>query len=649
MGDFNCITNSNEKLGGLSRMSTSISPLLKFQQDGGFVDIQFNGPGYTWTNNRQGNSKILQRLDRALANSQWIMKFPFARLVHLPRVASDHCPLLLILTPNLHRQRKPFRIESWWFTLAGFKEKVKEIWLASADTPLQRRLRNMAYSLRKWASSHRLNLQARVAESINMLSKLQELPINHPNRDGEGTSITQLEDLMFKQELYWAQRAKDNWICNGDRNTKYFHMKATMRNRKNMITSLKNDAGKTVTDRVELQHLIDGHFEAFYTTPHTCDRSDSSWNIIKQHTPKISQVEANNMSAASNMTELREALFSMKPDKSPGPDGFSARFFQANWDLVKCGFQNPHFPNFTTRILDSRSSLPWRAIHRAPATPTAAPPLPTAPLLPLRRCSSYLRRRSSPLRRRRSPSYLRRRRSSLRRRFPSHLRRRRTSLWRRRSVGSVWAPGAGEKPPKEGKAQPYYAQYGAAGASPFAALVPSQFPPGTDPNVAACFHAADRDGSGFIDDKELQQALSSYNQSFSLRTVHLLMYLFTGTNVRKIGPKEFISVFYSLQNWRAIFERFDRDRSGKIDASELREALLSLGYAVSPVVLDLLVSKFDKSGGKNKAIEYDNFIECCLTVKGLTDKFKEKDTMCSGTATFTYESFMLTVLPFLIA
>lgn len=36
---------------------------------------------------------------------------------------------------------------------------------------------------------------------------------------------------------------------------------------------------------------------------------------------------------------------------------------------------------------------------------------------------------------------------------------------------------------------------------------------------------------------------------------------------------------------------------------------MSLGFAVSPVVLDLLVSKFDKTGGKNKAIEYDNFIE----------------------------------------
>nr|GEX72327.1 probable calcium-binding protein CML49 [Tanacetum cinerariifolium] len=195
--------------------------------------------------------------------------------------------------------------------------------------------------------------------------------------------------------------------------------------------------------------------------------------------------------------------------------------------------------------------------------------------------------------------------------------------------------------PPQGQGAPY--------GSPFAALLPSTFPPGTDPNVVACFQVADQDGSGVIDDKELQRALSSYNQSFSIRTVHLLMYLFTNTNTRKIGPKEFIQVFYSLQNWRANFEKFDRDRSGKIDINELREALMSLGFAVSPVVLDLLVSKFDKSGGKNKAIEYDNFIECCLTVKGLTEKFKEKDTSYSGNATFTYEAFMLTVLPFLIA
>lgn len=44
-----------------------------------------------------------------------------------------------------------------------------------------------------------------------------------------------------------------------------------------------------------------------------------------------------------------------------------------------------------------------------------------------------------------------------------------------------------------------------------------------------------------------------------------------------------------------------------------------------------------------------DFILVMWNLQGLTEKFKEKDTGYSGSATFTYESFMLTVLPFLIA
>ncbi|GFS31393.1 calcium-binding EF-hand family protein [Actinidia rufa] len=93
------------------------------------------------------------------------------------------------------------------------------------------------------------------------------------------------------------------------------------------------------------------------------------------------------------------------------------------------------------------------------------------------------------------------------------------------SGGYPGPPSAGGYP---SPAQPY------GGGSPFASLMPSAFPPGTDPNIVACFQVADQDGSGLIDDKELQGALSSYNQSFSLRTVHLLMYLFTNSNSRRI-------------------------------------------------------------------------------------------------------------------
>lgn len=61
-----------------------------------------------------------------------------------------------------------------------------------------------------------------------------------------------------------------------------------------------------------------------------------------------------------------------------------------------------------------------------------------------------------------------------------------------------------------------------------------------------------------------------------------------------------------------IFERFDRDNSGMIDGHELREALMSLGYAVSPYVLELLISKYDRTRGYARSIAYDNFIEYAL-------------------------------------
>ncbi|GLJ47609.1 hypothetical protein SUGI_1005350 [Cryptomeria japonica] len=173
------------------------------------------------------------------------------------------------------------------------------------------------------------------------------------------------------------------------------------------------------------------------------------------------------------------------------------------------------------------------------------------------------------------------------------------------------------------------------------------FAPGTDPEIIRAFQAYDQDGSGFIDDKELQKALSTAAQSYSIRTVHLLMFNYNSNSTR-IGPKEFTALWHDLQAWRSIFETFDRDRSGKIDTMELRDALLRLGYSVSPPVLQLLLTKYDRTG-QGRGIDYDSFIECAVIVKGLTEKFKEKDKKYTGTATLTYEEFMLTVLPFIVA
>ncbi|KAL3677681.1 hypothetical protein R1sor_020637 [Riccia sorocarpa] len=174
-----------------------------------------------------------------------------------------------------------------------------------------------------------------------------------------------------------------------------------------------------------------------------------------------------------------------------------------------------------------------------------------------------------------------------------------------------------------------------------------QFPQGTDPEAIMAFEQGDTDGSGFIDGSELGRVLST-GVSFSMRTVHLMLHLYAAKSTNKIGPAEFVALWKALKEWKGVFERFDRDRSGRIDTQELKDALLSMGYALSPNLLNILISKYDKTG-QAKALDYDNFVECGLVVKGLTDSFKAKDVQFRGSATLDYEMFMQMVLPFIVA
>ncbi|KAE9584179.1 putative guanylate cyclase activating protein [Lupinus albus] len=68
----------------------------------------------------------------------------------------------------------------------------------------------------------------------------------------------------------------------------------------------------------------------------------------------------------------------------------------------------------------------------------------------------------------------------------------------------------------------------------------------------------DRDQSGFIDDKELQQALSSaFHYNFNIATIRFLIFLFKDPpQPLTLGPKEFVALWNCLAQWRVSFFSF---------------------------------------------------------------------------------------------
>ena len=45
------------------------------------------------------------------------------------------------------------------------------------------------------------------------------------------------------EDCMWNQRAKVDWLRDGDKNTKYFHCRSTERNKRNFILGLENEFG----------------------------------------------------------------------------------------------------------------------------------------------------------------------------------------------------------------------------------------------------------------------------------------------------------------------------------------------------------------------------------------------------------------------
>ena len=116
-GDFNIVRYPSERVGA-EHITNPMQDFTDFIFSNGLMDIPMAGGQYTWSNN---NSR--SRLDRFLFSPNIEEHFTMVSQRRLPRLCSDHFPILLECGPTLYG-RSPFRFENMWLKSECFHEKV---------------------------------------------------------------------------------------------------------------------------------------------------------------------------------------------------------------------------------------------------------------------------------------------------------------------------------------------------------------------------------------------------------------------------------------------------------------------------------------------------------------------------------------------
>jgi hypothetical protein len=115
------------------------------------------------------------------------------------------------------------------------------------------------------ASGRRLELSKIKAE----LEKLQAIPGRVGPSRAEIKVTDRIVELNHREDIMWQKRLRVQLLAAGDKNTKYFHMRASQRKNKNKVTKLRKPNGLITENEHEMQQMATDFYKNMYSSEGT--------------------------------------------------------------------------------------------------------------------------------------------------------------------------------------------------------------------------------------------------------------------------------------------------------------------------------------------------------------------------------------------
>ncbi|XP_074300380.1 uncharacterized protein LOC141631638 [Silene latifolia] len=303
LGDSNVIRDITEKIGGTLPDLADIMDFNSYLYQCEVEDINISGCNFTWNNKQNPESRVWTKLDRAMANVQWLTHFPATSAnFHEPGV-SDHSPVVVIIFEDRCRKSR-FSFLNCWLDHSDYDNLVYEAWnvlvYGSSTYKLFAKLKNVRKSLRLMHKEHFTSISIKV----------------------QG----------LKQELKdCQQQAKVPNIIHDDCSSKLFYAKIQERKQQQIIGQIKDRHG---TDKIGLENVAAGFVDYYQSLLGASSPVSPLDNDFIQLSPTVSREAADTLILPITNEEIKVVLFTIGSDKSPGPDGFSSALFKHSWPLI---------------------------------------------------------------------------------------------------------------------------------------------------------------------------------------------------------------------------------------------------------------------------------------------------------------------------